>query len=236
MHRSFTIRIDLNWRTLLGFAVLVATIAAIYLVAGAQEGTPPNTNDPGALPPQSPAQDVPASAPDAGPPPQDGMLASTNGEWVWPDQVGQTEVGAAGVAGTAAGSSGRHVYLSTVNHFSDRAATACAPGYHLASLWEILDVSTLTYDRDHPAAYSKADSGQGPPSNWYGWVRTGYDSSTSATTGTGNCANWSTRSNTAYGVSVRLSPAWESAPGDIYTWDATSFACNTIGPVWCVRD
>jgi hypothetical protein len=133
-------------------------------------------------------------------------------------------------------SGGRHFYLTTQNYSPSAALTVCATGYHMASLWEILDVSSMTYDYDHPAAYTKADSGYGPPSYWYGWVRTGGDSSGSSTTGTGNCLTWTSTSGTDYGVAVRLSNTWETAPGDILAWDATPFTCNMSGPVWCVGD
>ena len=130
----------------------------------------------------------------------------------------------------------KHFYLTDLNYKSDEALTACASGYHMASLWEILDVSNLTYDYDHPAAHTKDDSGFGPPSYWYGRVRTGYSSSSSSTTGTGNCLNWSSAESDKFGLFVRLSRSWETAPGDIFTWDATSFTCATNGPVWCVGD
>jgi hypothetical protein len=133
-------------------------------------------------------------------------------------------------------SSGRHFYLTNLNYPTDQVLTACSPGYHTASIWEILDVSNLTYDVNHPDAHKKADQGYGPPSYWHGWVRTGWDANTSNVTGTGNCSNWTSKSNTAYGVSVRLSRTWETAPGDLSTWDANSFTCNLTGPVWCVMD
>jgi hypothetical protein len=131
---------------------------------------------------------------------------------------------------------GRHFYLTDANFPTNQALTACADGYRMASLWEILDVSNLVYDYDHPDAHVKADSGNGPPSGWYGWVRTGGASSTSATAGLGNCSNWTSTSSGASTVAIRLSTAWEIAPGDIGTWDATSFTCNFTGPVWCVGD
>jgi hypothetical protein len=96
----------------------------------------------------------------------------------------------------------------------------------MASLWELVDISNLIYDYVHPAAHTKDDSGYGPPSFWYGWIRTGGSSSNSATTGTGNCLNWTSTSSADSGVSVRLSRTWETAPGDIGPWDATSFTCN----------
>jgi hypothetical protein len=131
---------------------------------------------------------------------------------------------------------GRHIYLTNTSYATNHTLTACAVGYHMASLWEMLDVSNMIYDNTHPAAYNKADSGYGPPSNWYGWVRTGFNSSNSITTGSGNCNTWTSISTGDYGVSVRLSNTWEAAPGDIVTWDATSFTCNYTGPVWCVGD
>jgi hypothetical protein len=59
---------------------------------------------------------------------------------------------------------------------------------------------------------------------------------TAAPHGTGNCLNWSSMSSGDYGVAVRLSGMWETAPGDIGPWDETSFSCNYTGPVWCVGD
>jgi hypothetical protein len=114
--------------------------------------------------------------------------------------------------------------------------SACASGYHMASLWEILDVSNLTYDHDHPAAYTQDDSGYGPPSAWLGWVRTGYSSSGTDTAGTGNCLAWSDATASNYGSAAMLSNAWEATPGDIFSWDTASFSCASIGPVWCAGD
>ena len=131
-------------------------------------------------------------------------------------------------------SSGRHFYLTSLGYPTNAALTACASGYHMASLWEILDVSNLTYDYAHPAAYTQDDSGYGPPSGWFGRVRTGMSTSGSSIAGTGNCLNWTSISGSDFGATVRLSSAWETAPGEISTWDAASYACNIPFPVWCV--
>ena len=130
----------------------------------------------------------------------------------------------------------RYFYLTNANFLPDQAKTACGSGYHMASLWEILDVSALSYDHNHVGAHKKDDSGDGPPSYWYGWVRTGQSASVSNAAGTGNCQNWTSRNGGDYGTLVRLSRTWETAPGNIFTWEATSFVCSTIGPVWCVKD
>ncbi len=135
------------------------------------------------------------------------------------------------------GRSGRHYYLTEANFDSDQALTACAAGYHMAAMWEIVDPSSLIYDANHPDAHTKMDSGQGPPSFWYGRVRTGQDASTSATAGTGNCNNWTSVDAGDSGAFVRLSRTWETPPSEIGgIWEVETFTCNVVGPVWCVGD
>jgi hypothetical protein len=153
-----------------------------------------------------------------------------------PDSIGPapSSVGASDIS--AQSGSGSSFYQTEATYAANEILTACASGYHTASLWEILDVSNLVYAYDHPDAHVQNDSGQGPPSGWYGWVRTGWFASTSATAGTGNCNNWTSTSSGDSTVAVRLATAWETAPGDISTWDVTSFTCNFNGPVWCVGD
>ncbi len=131
---------------------------------------------------------------------------------------------------------GRHAYLTELTYYPDDTLEACGPGYHMASLWEILDTSNWVYDYDHPAAHVQEDSGYGPPSHWYGWIRTGYWSSGDPVTGTGNCQNWTSRSSDDKGTLVRLSRWWEAAPGEISTWFAYPCSCNEVVAVWCVAD
>ena len=141
-----------------------------------------------------------------------------------------------GAVATMPATGGRYFYLTAADYDTDEALTACGPGYHMASLWEILDVSNLAYDRDHPDAYVQDDSGEGPPSGWNGWIRTGRNSSSSATAGVGNCLTWTSTDSGDRGTAVRLITAWETPPGGIGTWDAGAYACSLAGPVWCVGD
>ncbi len=237
MKSKDTLVIDLtvNWRMLvfLGAVVLLSILAYSGVIA--QNGNPPSTNDAAMAPIADEPQAVVVTVPNS-PEGQDGNLVyTTNGEWVPRDSIGATSMSSLNSAEIQTTSGGmRHVYLTKNSYNTNQVRTACASGYHTASLWELYDVSNLIYDYSHPAAYTKADSGYGPPAYWYGWVRTGYDSSSSSTIGTGNCTNWTSTSNTVYGVSVRLSRTWETAPGDIGPWDATSLTCDYTGPVWCV--
>lgn len=229
----FDFKID--WRFLLVIGIIVCILALAYSAVSAQGEDQLITNNYQEETTTAPLeQDAPSEIPELDC--SDGYLPTTNGECIPADSLGAQLLSTADVAAVAASGGGGSFYLTDANYTTDQPLTACASGYHMASLWEILDVSNATYAYSHPAAHVKTDSGNGPPSGWYGWVRTGWASSDSSTTGTGNCLNWSSIDLSDYGVAVRLATAWETAPGDISTWDATSFTCNFNGPVWCVSD
>jgi hypothetical protein len=136
----------------------------------------------------------------------------------------------------ASGAGSRRFYLSTLTRYGNAALTSCQSGYHMASLWEILDVSNLTYASDVPTSVLRDDMGSGPPAGSVGWVRTGYSSSGSSTPGTGNCNNWTSSSGSNYGTAVRLTNTWESPPDPVGLWSFESFACNINVQVWCIED
>jgi hypothetical protein len=59
-------------------------------------------------------------------------------------------------------SGARQFYLTPVFYSPAVALSACAAGYHMASLWEVLEPSALSYNTSLGA--TRADSGQGVPS------------------------------------------------------------------------
>ena len=232
-----TINININWRVLVVLGVAIGILVAAYSAVGAQNGNPPSTNDRSQQPPLTTApqtstltQNNPFDLHCT-----DGYLPATISQCVPADSVGKpsspdnSEV----VVPVFPGQKG-HYYLTSLNYHTNNVLTACGAGYHMASLWEILDVSHLTYDYNNPAAKTTDDSGFGPPDGWNGWVHTGYLSSGSTTTGQGNCLAWTSTDAANSGVSVELSNAWVTTPGSIGPWIATSFSCNYIGSVWCV--
>ena len=76
-----------------------------------------------------------------------------------------------GVAvGADAAAKARKFYLTQNTFTGSQALTACADRYHMASLWEIFEVSTLRYDSENGLTLD--DSGSGPPVA-AGWARTG---------------------------------------------------------------
>ncbi len=115
------------------------------------------------------------------------------------------------------------------------ADTACAAGYHMASLWEIADPSHLRYNT--ALGDAQGDSGYGPPTITYGWVRTGYDSDNSGLAGKANCNVWSSSNAGHYGSVVRLPTGWSvPADQDVGVWNVNFQKCDLGAPVWCVAD
>ena len=128
----------------------------------------------------------------------------------------------------------RKFYLTKNLHNGSGALSACAEGYHMASLWEILDPSHLRYDTELGFTYE--DSGSGPPSAG-GWIRTGNFSNAQDTPGFGNCNAWTSARSTDSGSWVGL-PAgfWNNTPTKITPWSTVVGQCNYFERVWCVQD
>jgi len=139
--------------------------------------------------------------------------------------------------GTAAKERGFYVTQITCN--GAQALAACATGYHMASLWEIFDVSNLRYNTK--LGLTQDDSGGGPPasSSSQGWIRTGGPSSTSSIAGMGNCEGWTMGDQFHLGTIVHLESDWarliaSSVPAS--PWRAQSPPCSFATHVWCVQD
>jgi len=127
----------------------------------------------------------------------------------------------------------RQYYITLSTYSGATAKSACDAGYHMASLWEILDTTRLRYDTS--LGYTQADSGQGPPA-YSGWVRTGYNSGTSGSPGTSNCDAWTSNSSSDIGSSALLAADWTAGGGDVHVWSSGTTLCSLAKRVWCVAD
>lgn len=126
----------------------------------------------------------------------------------------------------------RDYYLTAATYNGANATEACANGYHMASMWEILDPSSLKYNTS--LGYTTDDSGTGPPVA-RGWVRTGYVSDNGETIGAANCEAWTTL--VGYGTVATLPNSWEADWEDLLAWNVYKWRCNsTNARVWCVAD
>ncbi len=129
----------------------------------------------------------------------------------------------------------RQFYIAPVAVAGNAPLTACAAGYHMASLWEIYDVTELQYNATLGAA--QADSGNGPPTGFYGWIRTGALSTVSGGAGGANCDTWTSNSGVDSGTAVILPNGWTSASVSLISpWFATTQTCSQLLRVWCVED
>lgn len=127
-------------------------------------------------------------------------------------------------------------YLTKTTHDGSQALTACADGYHMASLWEILDPSNMRYDTQLGATLQ--DSGFGPPVGDFseGWIRTGGGAATSQIIGLGNCNAWMSARPEDSGTVVKLDFPSNAFGVAISPWFAFLNTCNVDVKVWCVQD
>jgi hypothetical protein len=137
----------------------------------------------------------------------------------------------------------RQFYLSKLYFQANEATSACAEGYHFASIWEIADPSGLKYNTS--LGLTSPDSGSGPPTAISvlgvpvpsrGWVRTGYSYSTQDIPGQGNCGTWLSKDGFDWGTVANLPTDWTSGEQDIGVWNAEVRTCDTLIRVWCVQD
>jgi hypothetical protein len=128
----------------------------------------------------------------------------------------------------------RQFYLTENSFSGNETLTACDEGYHMASIWEILDTSNLRYDTTMGVTLD--DSGQGPPSGLAGWTRTGFSSNISNTASMGNCNAWTSNASNDYGRTIYLPYSDLSVGSEFGVWRARMFQCDQSWRVWCVTD
>jgi hypothetical protein len=128
----------------------------------------------------------------------------------------------------------RRYYLTKTSAFNGaEAPSACAAGFHMASLFEILDTTALLYDTAR--GYATDDSGDGPP-GLSGWVRTGYLFGNDNQPGRGNCGAYASAVPTEYGSLARPDDDWKAAATVVSPWETSVSICATDHRVWCVED
>jgi hypothetical protein len=146
---------------------------------------------------------------------------------------------------TAAVGGERSYYLTNFAADGASALAACDTGYHMASLFEIVDPSNLRYAFNHADAATQADSGVGPPADLFGWVRTGEAASGAGEMdeGEANCGVWTSNDPGLNGTRVEIEDKWADIPleAEIGPWDVDLQGCDDPDPqiptgVWCVED
>jgi hypothetical protein len=128
----------------------------------------------------------------------------------------------------------RRYYVTQGESPSTGAPTACAPGYHFASLWEIHDPSQLDYDAR--LGRTKADAGTGPPVEG-GWIRTADEAEAGLILPT-NCNAWQSTSPADYGSYAFPARPWNTSASQPHAapYAVGALDCANLVPVWCVQD
>ena len=121
----------------------------------------------------------------------------------------------------------RSFYLTKTTHQGDTVLTACATGYHFASIYELFYYGNLVYNTE--LGHSNNDSGFGAPSGKAGWMRSGLEFGGSET----QCGIWTASVDGYQGTRGYLSID-TSSPYD--PWSVAWSSCSTAFPVWCVSD
>ena len=147
------------------------------------------------------------------------------------------------VGSGAAGARFRRFYMTkSTGGLGNQALTACSAGFHMASTWELLELSTLTYDTE--LGQLQADSGSGPPtttnlgSAGFAWIRTGAPASAagSNTPGFDNCRAWTSASSGDQGTAAALVRTGANPTSPTWPWALVTIPCNQGLFVWCVED
>ena len=164
------------------------------------------------------------------------LLLGLVGSVAWAGEAASPAEGSR-YAPLAQGVSGRQYYLTPGGNIYDgsEAASACAEGYHMASLWELLDLSNLTYNTTLGYQHASGDQGDGPPAGADGWVRTGSDASVSGVAGQANCNGYTSGEEADQGTVAWLPSSWDSPGSAIGPWKVGAESCDPAR-VWCVED
>ena len=119
--------------------------------------------------------------------------------------------------------SGKSFYLTVTDHDGADAPFACVPGFHMASIYEILDPTGLTYDSG--LGVTPADAGNGPPAGavYQGWMRGGHDAAGSGGVFQANCQAYQSNNPQEVGVAAHLGITGINAPEP---WIAQPVACD----------
>jgi len=130
----------------------------------------------------------------------------------------------------------RKFYVTNSDHQGDTALSACAQGYHMASIWELHDPTDLRYNKDLGVTFD--DSGFGPPVPLEGWIRTGNEARVANLTSRCNCKAWMQADAASFGTVAFLDELWGSPFPALRTtpWVAETTPCNSSRKVWCVQD
>jgi hypothetical protein len=126
----------------------------------------------------------------------------------------------------AAAAGMRKFYLTKAQFKGNQALTACAKGYHLASIWEVSEPSNLVYNTK--LGFRNAAYQPGPPTYTGQPETTGWLDTSLPPDDNYNCQGWTVDSGSV-GMTY-----WLTGPPGIWSWQQID--CGELRPAWCVSN
>jgi hypothetical protein len=132
------------------------------------------------------------------------------------------------------GSERRRYYLTQSFSAGNHGATGCTAGFHMAAVFELIDLSDLKYDT--ALGRTSQDSASGPPTS-VGWIRNGTSFNSLLTCGSAQSGPWTSADANDEGSLMSANVGLFGAPASgIPRWETQLTSCDTTHPMWCVED
>ncbi len=110
----------------------------------------------------------------------------------------------------------------------------CDPGFHFATLFELLQTTGIEFDPVRSGVFGTSDGF--PQTGLEGWVRTGGFSLVGRTPGRATCARWTSNSENDSGTTAQLLDDWSLSPENPGRWVTSVDTCNRSKNVWCIEN
>ena len=128
----------------------------------------------------------------------------------------------------------RYYVTKSLGYTGATATLACDAGFHMASLYELHDTTSLSYDSQ---LGETVGSDGGVPRTLDGWVRTGSFPATINQSGISNCNGWTSSNPADWGSAAIPNFEWDnSSTAQMAPWNGFTRSCGGTGRVWCVED
>ncbi len=132
----------------------------------------------------------------------------------------------------------RRFYMTDSGHNGAQARSGCEAGFHMASMWEILDPAQLEYDLVR--GRTRPDAGAGALSGSFAWIRTGHIPDDAGPAGMANCDAYTESGPGTKGTIAKLASDWNTLgaadASRLPWWETRTTDCQVSFPVWCVED
>ncbi len=142
-------------------------------------------------------------------------------------------IGPQGLPGGLAQLPFRFWYITGTRHKGNEVLTACAEGYHFASITEVYNPSGLVYDVEaNLGGFNRFDIGQGMAVQGEAWLRSGFGDDSEF-----SCTIWTSADPSQTGTFAWLGYADRNDLQPwVLQWMATKRSCDEEARVYCVSD